>query len=133
MNYFKLLGIVFGLLALLKPIYMHVLPFDEMKFIKKTYGKKRPWWILVVGFIGLFLLALTWYKHFTLSIDYSIILTILFSLTAIKAIIFLFKYDDFQKWVEKMINKEKGRKIVIIDLIVGIFGLGIIIMTFIFY
>jgi hypothetical protein len=42
MNYFKVLGIVFGLAALLKPFYMHLLPWDENQFIEKFYSEKRP-------------------------------------------------------------------------------------------
>jgi len=35
MNYFKVLGIVFGLAAFLKLFYMHFLPWDENSFNEK--------------------------------------------------------------------------------------------------
>ena len=38
MHYFAVLGIIFGLAALLKPVYMHWLPWDENSFIEKFYS-----------------------------------------------------------------------------------------------
>ena len=133
MNYFKILGIVFGTVAMLKPFYMHILPWDENKFIAKAYSRKRPFWVLAVGIAGLLLVLLTWYIHFTENIPYSLILTLLFSLTAIKAILFIFDYRKFQNWVEKMLKKDKGRKIVLVDIMAGIFGMIVIIVSIIFY
>jgi hypothetical protein len=43
MNYFKVLGSIFGLAALLKPFYMHLLPWDEKSFIENSIVKSvRP-------------------------------------------------------------------------------------------
>lgn len=123
MNYFKILGIIFGLLAFLKPFYMHILPWDENSFIAKAYTDKRPWWIIPVALAGLALVAFTWYKELTTDIRYSMVITIMFSLTAIKAIMFIFDYKAFQKWVAGMLKKDKGRKIVVVDILAGIFGL----------
>lgn len=85
MNYFQILGIGFGLIAFLKPFYMHVIPWDENKFIAKAYSEKRPGWIIPVAVLGLLLVGFTWYKELTTDIRYSLIITIMFSLTAIKA------------------------------------------------
>lgn len=132
MNYFQILGIVFGLMAFLKPFYMHILPWDENKFIKNTYTQERPKWIVYVAILGLALVALTWYMELTTSIQYSIIITIMFSLTAIKAIVFLFDYKRFHNWVADMLKKDKGKKIVTLDIFVGLFGLAMIIFSIIF-
>lgn len=133
MNYFKILGIVFGLAAMLKPVYMHLIPWDENKFIEKTYAKERPPWVIAVGIIGLLLVAFTWYQHFTAEVPNSIILTVLFSLTAIKAIAFIFDYERFQKWVEGMLKKDKGKDIVLIDIAAGVIGLIIILLAVFLY
>jgi len=133
MNYFKVLGLIFGLAAFLKPLYMHILPWDENKFIAKAYGEKRPAWIVPVAVAGLGLVALTWYMHFTAGVPNSIVLTIIFSLTAIKAIALIFDYKTFHKWVARMLSKDKGRDIVIIDIAASIIGLIIIVLTFILY
>ncbi|MDY6826976.1 MAG: hypothetical protein SVV67_07345 [Bacillota bacterium] len=78
------------------------------------------------------MIALTWYLHFTLDVPNSIYITILFSLTAIKALTLLFDYGRFQKTVAGMLKKEKdrGRKIVLID--VGVYLLGVIILVMVF-
>ena len=132
MNYFKILGIGFGLIAFLKPFYMHLLPWDENKFIAKTYTEKRPGWIIWVALIGLALVGFTWYMELTTSIRYSLIITIMFSLTAVKAILFIFDYRKFYTWVAGMLNKDKGRKIVLVDIFAGLFGLAMIILSMLF-
>lgn len=133
MNYFKILGVVFGLMALLKPFYMHLVPWDENKFIAKAYTKKRPRWIVPIAIIGLVLVAFTWYKELTTQIAYSYIISILFSLTAIKALFFIMDYEKFQKWVSGMLSQNHGKKIIVIDILVGIFGLAVIILSILVY
>ena len=132
MNYFKVLGISFGLLAFLKPFYMHLLPWDENRFIAKTYTEKRPGWIVWVALTGLILVALTWYMELTTSIEYSWIVTIMFSLTAVKAILFIFDYRKFYKWAAGMLNKDKGRKIIVVDIFAGLFGVIMIVLSIVF-
>lgn len=126
MNYFQILGVGFGLAAFLKPFYMHVIPWDENKFIAKAYTEKRPGWIIPVAILGLTLVGFTWYKELTTEIRYSLVITIMFSLTAIKAIYFIFDYQKFQKWVAGMLSKDKGKKVVIVDIFAGVFGLLLI-------
>lgn len=133
MNYFKVLGIVFGLMALLKPFYMHLIPWNENKFIAKAYTKKRPKWILPVAIVGLVLVTFTWYKELTTQIEYSYIISILFSLTAVKALFFILDYEKFQKWVAGMLSHNEGKKIVLIDVFVGIFGVAVIILSILIY
>ena len=133
MNYFKVLGIIFGLAAFLKPFYMHLLPWDENSFIEKFYSEKRPPYIIVIALLGLVLVALTWYFHFTLDVANSIYITVLFSLTAIKALVLLLDYQKFQKTVAAMLSRDRGRGVVLVDIGASVFGLVILIVTFILY
>ncbi|HMA62011.1 MAG TPA: hypothetical protein VKP78_05110 [bacterium] len=133
MNYFKVLGTIFGLVAALKPFYIHLLPYDENKLLEKAYSSKRPAWVLPAGIAGLLLVGFTWYKELTTEIPYSIILTLVFSLTAIKAFFFIFDYQKFQKWVAGMLAENKGKKIVVLDIFVGILGLAIIVAAWLLY
>ena len=133
MNYFKILGIIFGLIAMLKPFYMHILPWDENKFIAKAYSKKRPKWIVPVASIGLLLVAFTWYKELTTDIPYSLVITIIFSLTAIKALLFIFDYEKFQKWVAGMLAEKEGKKIVLVDIIAGVFGAIVVVVSILIF
>ena len=129
MNYFQILGLIFGLLALLKPFYMHIIPWDENKFIAKAYPKKRPAWILPVAVLGLILVCFTWFMELTTDVSFSIIITVLFSLTAIKGLTLLFNYDKFQSVVSGMLSKDRGKNIVLIDALVGVFGLIVVIIS----
>jgi len=71
--------------------------------------------------------------RFTAGVPYSLILTILFSLTALKAIILIFDYKSFYKWVAGMLSKEKGRDIVLEDIAAGIFGLAVVLLAILVY
>lgn len=133
MSYFKILGITFGLAAMLKPFYMHLIPWDENKFIAKAYTQKRPKWIVLVAIAGLLLVAFTWYKELSTDVPWSIVITIIFSLTAIKALMFIFEYKKFQKWVATMLAEKQGRKIVLIDIVAGLFGLIVIVASLLVY
>lgn len=133
MNYFKILGIIFGLVAMLKPFYMHILPWDENKYIAKAYAKKRPKWLVPVAITGLLLVAFTWYKELTTDIAYSLVITIIFSLTAIKALLFIFDYEKFQKWIAGMLAEKEGKKIVVVDIIAGIFGAIVVVASILVY
>lgn len=133
MNYFMGLGMVFGLAAMLKPVYMHVLPWDEQAFIAKAYDARRPTWIVPVAVVGLVWIALTWYLHLTAGVPHSWVVTVLFSLTAVKAIALLFDYGRFQRWVASLLAKDRGRGVVMIDLAVGAFGLAIVVTSLVLY
>lgn len=133
MNFFKILGIIFGLIAMLKPVYMHLIPWDENKYIAKAYSEKRPRWIVPVAITGLLLVALVWYVELTTDVPYSMVITVIFSLTAVKALFFIFDYQKFQKWIAGMLAEKKGRKIVRIDIIAGLLGLIIIIVSLLIF
>lgn len=133
MNYFKALGILFGLAAMLKPVYMHLLPWDENKFLAKTYSEKRPAWLVPVAVFGLLLVALTWYVELTTNVNYSMVITIIFSLTAIKALLFLFDYKKFYNWLQRKLREDSGKKIVIVDIWAGALGLIVVVTSIVIF
>ncbi len=133
MHYFQVLGLVFGLAAMLKPFYMHVLPWDEQAFLAKAYTQRRPVWVVPVAVLGLALVALTWYVHLTTDVPYSLVITILFSLTALKGLALLLDYERFQRWVAGMLAKDRGRQVVLIDAAVGVVGLAIVVLAVVVY
>lgn len=53
MTYFTVLALAFGVATMLKPFYMHVLPWDERAFLAKTYARRRPPWVAPVAVLGL--------------------------------------------------------------------------------
>jgi len=133
MTYFKALGILLGMAAMLKPFYMHLLPGDENKFPAKTYMKKRPFWIIPVALFGLLMLALTWYVEINTDLTYSKVITVIFSITAIKALLFLFDYREFYKWLKRKLKEDRGKKIAIVDLWVGELGLIMVVLSIVIF
>ena len=133
MNYFKALGILFGLAAMFKPVYMHLLPWDENKFLAKTYAKERPAWIVPVAVFGLLMVAITWYIELTTDVTYSMVITIIFSLTAIKALLFLFDYQKFHHWLQQKLKEDSGKKIVIVDIWAGALGLVVVVTSIVIF
>lgn len=129
MQYFKVLGLVFGSLALFKPLYMHVIPWDEMGFLRRAYSTKRPAWVVAAALAGFALVGLTWYRHLNDNVDHSIYITLLFSLSVVKASALLFNYRAFQRWVEALLERKQGRAIVAVDIVTGIFGAAVIALT----
>ena len=86
-----------------------------------------------VALVGLGLVALTWYLHFTLGVPYSWILAVLFSLTAIKGVALLWDYERFQAWVAGMLATDRGRGVVLVDVAVGAIGLAIVLLAWFVY
>ena len=133
MNYFQVLGIVYGLAAMLKPVYMHLLPWDEQAFLAKAYDARRPRWIVPVAVVGLAWIALTWVLHFTSDVPHSWVVAVLFSLTAVKGLALLFDYPRFQRWVAGLLAKDRGRGVVLVDLAAGAFGLVVVVLSIVLY
>jgi hypothetical protein len=86
-----------------------------------------------VAIAGLLLVAFTWYKELTTDVAYSMVITIIFSLTAIKALLFIFDYQKFQKWVAGMLAEKEGQKIVWVDIFAGILGAIIVVVSLLIY
>lgn len=127
MLYFKCLGLIFGIIAFLKPFYLHILPFDEKKWIEKMYPKEKPYWINLISVLGIILLIVTWIIELLTQISFSIVISLLFSFTIIKIIVLLFNYKKFYKWVTNLLKKE--HQLFVIDGFVSLFGLILILFT----
>ena len=119
---------------MLKPVYMHLLPWDEIKALTGTYTKKRPKWIIPVAIVGILLVTFTWYKELATDVPYSIIITLIFSLTIIKAFLFLFDYEKFRRWISGMVSEKNGwKKVVLVNILTGIFGLIVVVTSLLIY
>lgn len=130
MAWFKIIGTFFGLTALLKPIVFHLFPWDENAFLQKAYSEQRPVWAFPVAITGVALVGWTWVMECIIRHPRTIFITILFSLTVIKALLLLVRYESFQKWVQNMTRRNKGRSVLIMDIGIGILGLAVLAWTF---
>lgn len=124
MNYFQILSYVFGAILILTRPAIQFFPRYWNKFeLEKAYTEKQPAWVWVVGLIGLLLVAFTWYKHFTAGVPYSLVITILLSLTLIKMSQVLFNYKQFRIFVARVLEKDR-KTLALINLFALLLGIS---------
>ncbi len=133
MNYFQILSIAFGLLLILTRPAIQFFPKQWNAFeLNTAYTEKQPRWVWVVGLFGLGLVALTWYKHFTAGVPYSIVITLLLSLTLIKMSQVLFNYEQFRVFVVRVLEKDR-KTLVLINIFALILGIISLLLGFLLY
>ena len=123
MNYFQVFSIVWGVLMIGVRLLIHIIPEKWNDFeLERVYKENKPKWIWLVGLIAMFIVGFTWYKELTTDIPYSLILSILITLTLVKVSQLLFNYDNFRKFVYKALVEDRSivRKINIATTIIGI-------------
>lgn len=133
MNYFQLFSIIWGITMIGIRMLIHLIPEKWNEFeINKAYTEKRPQWVWVIAFISLLVVGVTWYKQMTADVKFSIILTILVTITLIKISQLLFNYNNFRKYVIKAL-KEDRRIIVRINITTTLIGIMLILLGVFIY
>ncbi|MEW6505762.1 MAG: hypothetical protein AB1457_17520 [Chloroflexota bacterium] len=126
MNYFEGLAIGFGLVMILTRPLIHLFPRRWADFeMNQVYTRRQPVWVWLVGAFGLGLVGWTWYIHFTRPVPYSIVVTLIVSLTLIKLSQVLFNYQQFRTFADRVLHRER-RTMNLISLATGLLGLMLI-------
>lgn len=130
MNYFQFLSIGFGIFAIVVRSLIHILGERWTKFeLDTAYTAKRPAWIWGAAAVGIAVTALTWYKHFTTEIPWSLAITIMVTLTLVKLSQVLFNYENFRNFAKLALVHDRRIIIAInvatITLGLAMIGLGI--------
>lgn len=108
MNYFEALSIGFGLVMILTRPLIHLFPQRWADFeMDRVYTRRQPIWVWLAGGFGLGLVAFTWYRHFTHGVPYSIVVTLIISLTLVKLSQVLFNYQQFRAFAERVLKRER--------------------------
>ena len=108
MNYFEALSIGFGLAMILTRPLIHLFPQRWADFeMDRVYTRRQPIWVWLAGGFGLGLVAFTWYRHFTHGVPYSIVVTLIISLTLVKLSQVLFNYQQFRAFAERVLKRER--------------------------
>ena len=124
MNFFQILSFVFGALLILTRPAIQFFPRQWNAFeLNKAYTEKQPRWVWIVGALGVLLVAFTWYKHFTAGVPYSLVITILLSLTLIKMSQVLFNYKQFRIFVARVLEKDR-KTLALINLFALLLGIS---------
>ncbi len=97
--------------------------------LNSAYTEEKPKWIWYVAIVGLIVIIFTWYMHFTTDVPYSIVITLIVSLTVIKTSQVLFNYEKFRAFVVKLFTEDRKTltklNIVILILGIAVFSLGL--------
>lgn len=107
MNYFAVVSILWGLVAVLKWPVMLLLPGHSSTVLGRAYSSEQRSWIWVVVAFGLAFTALTWYMHLTTAVPYSIVLTFLISLMVIKLASLVFSYSAFHRFAQGLLGDQR--------------------------
>ncbi|MGM0432377.1 MAG: hypothetical protein ACQEQU_06665 [Spirochaetota bacterium] len=99
--------------------------------VENAYSEGRPAWVSVVAVLGIGLIAFTWFKVFTSDVAHGWILAVLISLTGIKAVMFIFKYNQFREFVIKVLQDRK--RFMTLNVVVVAFSAVLILMGIFLY
>jgi hypothetical protein len=133
MNYFQVLSIVFGAILILTRPAIQFFPKQWNAFeLNTAYTEKQPRWVWLVGLFGLGLVAFTWYKHLTAGVPYSLVITLLLTLTLVKMSQVLFNYKQFRAFVVRVLEKDR-KTLALINLFALILGLASLAMGLLLY
>ena len=133
MNYFQVLSIVFGTILILTRPAIQFFPKRWNDFeLNTAYTEKQPRWVWVVGSLGLLLVGFTWYKHFTAGVPYSLVITLLLTLTLLKTSQVLFNYKQFRDFVVRVLTRDR-KILAAINIVALILGLGALAMGIFLY
>lgn len=123
-NYFRILSIAYGLVMILKGPIIHILGEKWTKFeLGTAYTEKQPLWVWIVGAAGILLVIFTWYMFFTTEVQYSLIITLIITLTMVKVSQVLFNYKRFRTFAVKVTTKDTSvlTALNIVTAVIGVF------------
>ena len=133
MNYFQVLSFVFGAILILTRPAIQFFPKQWNAFeLNTAYTEKQPRWVWLVGAFGLLLVAFTWYKHFTAGVPYSLVITLLLSLTLVKMSQVLFNYRQFRAFAVRVLEKDR-KTLTLINIFALLLGIGSILLGLFLY
>jgi hypothetical protein len=125
-NYFKILSIVYGLVMILKGPVIHVLGEKWTKFeLGTAYTEKQPLWVWIVGAAGILLVVFTWYMVFTTDVRYSLIITVIVTLTMVKVSQVLFNYERFREFAVRVTTQDTST-LTALNIATAVIGIGLV-------
>ena len=133
MNYFQFLSIAFGLILILTRPAIQFFQKQWNAFeLNTAYTEKQPRWVWYVGIFGLGLVIFTWYMHFTAGVPYSIIITLMLTVTLVKMSQVLFNYKQFRAFAVRVLEKDR-KTLTLINIFALALGITSLVMGFLFY
>ena len=131
--YFKILSIAFGVVVILKGPVMRLLARRWSQLgVSAVYPEKQSFRVWATGVAGVVLIAVTWWMHLTRPVPWSLIVTVVVTLTLVKLSQVLFNYRRFRAFVLKVM-KERPGYITVLDAAVGVLGGALVLLGIFVY
>lgn len=128
MNYFAVLSLIFGILLIGTRVLIHLFGEAWNDFeLKIAYTEKQPRWVWYIAFLGVLLIGYTWYQYVITDIPYSIIITIIITITLIKTSQVLFNYAQFRAFAARLLTQDR-KTLLALNSIIVILGLGLLLL-----
>lgn len=128
MNYFSVLSIIFGIFMISTRLLIHLFPSSWNRFeLDTVYTEKQPKWLWPVGGAGVLLVAVTWYQHFTSDVPYSLVITVIITLTLIKMSQVLFNYRQFRQFAVRLLTRDRN-SLAVLNAAVSLAGLALVLL-----
>ena len=99
--------------------------------LNRAYTEKQPLWVWIVGFIGIGLVGITWYIYFITAVPYSIIITLIITLTMIKVSQILFNYQKFREFAVTVTTEKSMMKTM--NIVTALLGVVLVLLGVIVY
>ena len=131
--YFKILSIAYGVLMILKGPVVHFLGRRWARLEPGVvYPEKQPFWVWGLGVGGLIVAAVTWRMHVKTDVDYSLIVTVVVTLTLLKLSQVLFNYKKFRAFTVK-VTKERPGYLLWLNVALAVLGIGLVLLGIFVY
>jgi hypothetical protein len=100
--------------------------------LNRAYTEKQPFWVWIVGILGMGLVGITWYIHFITAVPYSILITLIITATMVKVSQVLFNYQKFREFAAT-VTTEKRSVLTTMNIVTALFGVVLVLLGVIVY
>ena len=107
MNYFQVVGMLFGTLTLLIAFFWVFFLSRAPRLAERLIPEKKPFWLKVTSWVAIFFVVLSWLLVFQDINVYSVLITTIISFTMFKFIGIFLNYDWFRLTYFEIMAEDK--------------------------
>jgi hypothetical protein len=101
-NYFKVLGLIYGALLILRiPLTRLLMGEHTASAGESGFPDRKPGWTWPLGILASLLILLTWYVHAKSPVDFSWVVTLAVTITCYRLVRVLFSQKLFREFEER--------------------------------
>ncbi|MBU9888295.1 MAG: hypothetical protein KTQ49_00305 [Candidatus Omnitrophica bacterium] len=115
MDYFKVAGLILGMLMFLGGLAVSVFPGAVRSRILRAYPERRPPWLLAVAAVILALTLWTWFRFVTGTAMAAFVVTLVISLSALKVTFACLFYKKFRETAQTLMQETLAFRVVMLS------------------